>query len=130
MSNDGNGDGELYDAVAKVPKKNLKSAVEKVDGLSEEDEAALDRGGRFALRGTMRRIGRWSLWLGFGIGAALAVIFVIAVGSLTYSYLVEIVAKGKSGDVLTAILTFFAGVATTLGVEFLWHLSTRRKPDK
>ena len=84
MPNNQDDDGKLYDAVAQTSQKRLRNAVEKVDGLSPEDEQALERGGKLALRGTLRLIGRLSLWVVFVLCTAIAIAVLSAIGFLAY----------------------------------------------
>lgn len=123
-------DPELYNAVKGTSSTTLTNAVEKVDGITAEDEEALERGGKLALRGTKRRIARWSLWFVFFLCSAGSLAVVVGVGYLAYAYVIQIVAQGEAGQTLSAIIGFVLGIATTLAVEFLWHLNTTPKHDK
>ena len=105
-----------------TPQHLLRSGVEKTEGLSPEDEEALERGGRHVQRATMRRIGRWSLWSLFGIGLLTALGILAGVGYVTYSHINEMVSTGKSGQMLSQMLGFLSGIAVTLAVQLLWYI--------
>ena len=117
----------LYEEIKDASSRNLRNSVEKVDGITPEEEEALERGGRFALRGTMRRIGRWCLWVGFFAGLVFVLGALAAIAYLTYSYVTGVVDSGRTEAVITAILSFVFGIVATLAVEFIWHLSTKRQ---
>lgn len=119
----------LYDEVKQADPGRLFNGVERVEGLMPEAEEQLERGGNVALRGTKRRISRLCLWGLFVVGAVSVSAAVVAVIFLGYSYLNEVVAAGRTAEVFTALIAFIFGVASTIAVEFLWHLATRKSGD-
>jgi hypothetical protein len=112
-------DGALYESVKAMPSKRLANGVEKVDGLSPEEEEMLERGGNLALRGTKRRVLRWSWYTGFGFGALLLLALCIAIIAMGAIYIYQLTESGKLGDAIGALLQFLFGAAVTLAAEFL-----------
>ena len=47
---------------------------------------------------------------------------VVGIGYVAYSYLIDMVGKGQSGQVLSQVSGFLSGIAVTLAVQFLWYI--------
>ena len=112
-------EGELYASLKAAPTKRLVNGIERVDGLSPEEGESLERGGLFALRGTKRRVLRWTWYAGFVLALLRAFAACIAVIVMVGIYINEISDSGKLDGVISAIMQFMFGAAATLAAEFL-----------
>jgi hypothetical protein len=109
--------GELYDNLKKTPAKRLTNSIEKVDGLTPEEEQAAERGGNLALRGTRRKVQRWWCYAYFGFGIAVGVLALVAVVVMVALYISWIYHEGKIESTIGGIIAFVLGSAVTLAVE-------------
>jgi hypothetical protein len=100
--------------------KRLVKSIERVDDLTPEEEAALDRGGQQALRGTIRMVQRNAWKAAFWLGLLVAVLTVIGVGALVVIFVVKIYQEGKIEGIIGQILAFIFGSFATIAVEYLF----------
>ncbi|HEX3667167.1 MAG TPA: hypothetical protein VHU23_18235 [Rhizomicrobium sp.] len=112
---------EEYERLKQTTAKRLINSVERVDGVSPEEEEAQERGGRLALRGTKRKVERW-FWIAlFWFGVASAAIAFLALVALTILYFDEMWREGKIEGAVSGILAFIFGAAVTLAAEAMLH---------
>ena len=117
----------LYDAVKGTSTKNLRNSVESVDALTPEEEADLERGGAYALRGTKRKIARKAWWAAFIFASVLVTGLCVALLTILGFFVYNVVQTGTMQEILSAVLDFVFGVVFTLAVEFFWWRGTRPK---
>ncbi|MYB33889.1 MAG: hypothetical protein F4X92_01935 [Gammaproteobacteria bacterium] len=85
-SDHGDQRSQLFEDVSGKSTPRLKNAVEKVDGITSDEEADLKRGGQLALRNTRRNIYRWALWSGFVLLAILVMAICTGIIWLGFHY--------------------------------------------
>jgi hypothetical protein len=73
-------------------------------------------------RGTKRRIKRLCLWSSFVLGLALCVVTAVGVVYIAYEHVTSMAAAGKTGEIVSDIVSFSLGVAITLAIELMWNL--------
>jgi hypothetical protein len=108
---------QLLSDLKSTPAKRLAKIVQRIDGLSPEEEEALERGDKLALRAKLRKLQGWSYHVIFCAGVVLTIGFVLSVFAMLGLYISKVNSEGKIEIVMRQILTFLAGVAVTLAIE-------------
>ena len=117
--------GQLFEDFSGQSIPRLKNAVEKVDGITSDEEANLERGGQLALRGTKRNIYRWALWSGFVLLAILIMAFCAGIIWLGFHYFDATIKSQKTGETIEKVMTFLFGVAVTVAVQLMLRKSSK-----
>ena len=127
----------LYDAIRTMSHGQLRRGLQKAEGLTEKQVAALERRGRYALRGTGRQIAQASLWFAFGVGVSVVIGVMLIAGYVSYKHVTGMVADGKSGQILSGMGQVFRdmggivlGIASTLATQYLRRLRHGKIADE
>ncbi|TNE42729.1 MAG: hypothetical protein EP347_00215 [Alphaproteobacteria bacterium] len=109
--------GSLLEGIKSTPPTKIRSGFEKVEGLSPEEEEELERGGKHAVRGTIRRAGRYFIWALWGVLCVIVVVFGIGVIVLLSKYLFNVM--GDLGKTETFLIQVWDNILLVLATLFL-----------
>lgn len=116
--------GELLEKLSRADSKNLSGAVKKVDGLTEEEQAASKRAQDDKLSKNWQVILQCMQWV---FGAAIAALILVAVALLIWLLFTHVQTIIESPEKVAAALSFcFQTLLIVLATAFIDRLLLNR----
>ena len=114
-------DGDLYTKLEKAGEDRLSKAVGDREELDPDQAERRKRGHEDKVSKAWANVKRFALWAGFVAGCVVLIGLSVFAIWLMWLYGKHVLESDSVATVVSGVITFGAGVLTTLGIEHLYH---------
>ena len=116
-----NPDDALFDDLAAASEQRLRQTVGDREELDPDQAERRKRGHEDKVSKALANVKRFALWAAFVAGCVVLLGLSIFALWLIWLYAMHVLETGNVSAVWSGVITFGAGVLTTLGIEQLYH---------